>query len=129
MKTLEEVFKKNLKRLRGARTQAAIAEAADIPLRSYQHAESGIIPQGPNRTAITKALGVSTELELFMDPELRAKPSIRAQLFELIAGLNESQAEALLPAFEQALTALSENNVHLQSSEKPNQSPKKKNRV
>lgn len=67
MKTLEEIFRVNLIRLRGSRTQAAIAELAGIPLRSYQHVEStGAIPQGPNRTAIARALAVE-EGELFVD--------------------------------------------------------------
>lgn len=69
MKTIEEIFKKNLIRLRGERTQAKIAEDAGIPLRSYQHVEStGAIPQSPNRRAIAKALGVE-ESDLFVDLE------------------------------------------------------------
>jgi hypothetical protein len=39
-------------------------------LRSYQHAESGIIPQQPNREAIAKALGVTNPNALFIDPTL-----------------------------------------------------------
>lgn len=67
MKTIEEIFRKNLIRLRSDRTQAAIAEAAGVPLRSYQHVEStGAIPQSPNRQAIAKALGVE-EADLFVD--------------------------------------------------------------
>lgn len=67
MKTLEQIFRRNLVRLRGNRTQAVIAEAAGIPLRSYQHVEStGAIPQSPNRLAIAKALGVN-EADLFVD--------------------------------------------------------------
>lgn len=67
MKTIEEIFRKNLIRLRGSRTQALIAELAGIPLRSYQHVEStGAIPQSPNRMAIAKALGVE-EVDLFVD--------------------------------------------------------------
>lgn len=66
MKTIEEVFSDNLRRLRGSRSQAAVAEMADIPLRSYQRAENGDIPHGPNRTAIANALGVQ-ETQLFVD--------------------------------------------------------------
>ena len=67
MKTIEEIFRENLVKLRGRRTQAEVAEAADIPLRSYQHVEStGAIPQSPNRLAIAKALGVH-ESYLFVD--------------------------------------------------------------
>jgi transcriptional regulator with XRE-family HTH domain len=82
LKTLEEVFIHNLKRYRGKRTQAEIAEAAGIPLRSYQHAEGGAIPQGPNRAAIAEALGVQ-ETELFLDPDLTS-PTPR-QALEVIA--------------------------------------------
>ena len=68
MKSLEEIFRANLIRLRGPRTQAAIAELAGIPLRSYQNVEvNGSIPQGPNRRAIANALGVP-ESHLFVDP-------------------------------------------------------------
>lgn len=67
LKSLEEVFKANLLRLRGSRTQADIAELAGIPLRSYQNVEAnGAIPQGPNRKAIAQALGVP-ETHLFVD--------------------------------------------------------------
>lgn len=70
MKTIEEVFIFNLRRLRGSRTQAEIAESAGIPLRSYQRAEYGDIPQGPNRQAIARAFGLDSETALFIDPEL-----------------------------------------------------------
>lgn len=121
LKTLEEVFKDNLKRLRGRRTQAEIAEAAGIPLRSYQHAESGVIPQGPNRTAIARALGASRETELFMDPdlssmdagqalkviarELESRPA-RDPIAERVARLTptaRAQLEAALGAIEESL--------------------------
>lgn len=100
MRTLEEVFKENLKRLRGRRTQAEVAEAAGIPLRSYQHAESGIIPQGPNRTAIAAALGVGRETELFLDQELAGGGSAKARLLELVATFDEDQARAMLSEAE-----------------------------
>lgn len=70
------MFACNLKQLRGRRTQADIAEAANIPLRSYQHAESGIIPQQPNREAIAKAFGVPTNA-LFIDSKLSTGPVVR----------------------------------------------------
>lgn len=68
MKTIEQIFKNNLIRLRGARSQADVAEAAGIPLRSYQRCEYGDIPHGKNRRAIAKALKVP-ESALFVDPE------------------------------------------------------------
>lgn len=89
------MFADNLRRLRGKRTQAEIAEAADIPLRSYQHAESGIIPQGPNRTAIARALGAAGETELFLDPDLRGlSPAV--ELFEMLPTLDDFEAKELL---------------------------------
>lgn len=93
MVTLEEVFKANLKRLRGNRTQAEIAESAGIPLRSYQHAESGIVPQGPNRQAIARALGVQ-ETTLFMDPELSGDAALEAENRQL-KRLNAAQDQQL----------------------------------
>lgn len=87
MKTLEEVFKENLKRLRGARTQSEVAKAAKIPLRSYQHAESGIIPQDPNRQAIAGALGVPDETHLFvnLDAFMPRHPITPQEALEVLA--------------------------------------------
>lgn len=83
MKTLEEIFVENLRRFRGDRTQAEIAERAGIPLRSYQHAEGGAIPQGPNRTAIAQALGVK-ESALFVDFDEFERKAIPQDVLELL---------------------------------------------
>jgi transcriptional regulator with XRE-family HTH domain len=73
VETLEEIFKKNLVRLRRGRTQAEVAELAGIPERSYQNAKlNGVIPQAKNRMAIAKAFGVD-ELDLFVDPDRYVK--------------------------------------------------------
>jgi transcriptional regulator with XRE-family HTH domain len=93
--TIEEVFSRNLKTLRGVRTQAEIAELADIPLRSYQRAEYGEIPQQPNREAIAKAYGVPVN-SLFIDPELRQitpQEAVRV-LAEFVAKTERNEAIA-----------------------------------
>lgn len=66
MKTIEDIFGENLRRLRGERSQAAIAEKAGMHVVSYQRCESGTIPHRPNLEAIIRALGTE-EFELFVD--------------------------------------------------------------
>lgn len=67
MKAIEEIFRANLLRLRGGRTQAIIAELAGLPLPTYRNIEvKGAIPQAPNRGAIARAFGVP-ESHLFVD--------------------------------------------------------------
>jgi len=94
--TIQEIFIANLKRLRGKRTQADIAEAAGIPLRSYQNAEiNGAIPQGPNLAAIASVYGIP-ETHLFVNPAefVRADESLntlRLSLIGRLATLNDRQ--------------------------------------
>lgn len=68
MKTIREVFKNNLKRLRkarGFRNAEAFARAHDIPWGTYQSAEQGkTIPQPETLAKIADALGVF-EVDLF----------------------------------------------------------------
>lgn len=68
LKTIKQIFHRNLRALRGERTQAEIAEAARIPYRTYVESERSVIPQGPTLAAIAKVYGVS-EVALFQDPE------------------------------------------------------------
>lgn len=70
LKTIQEVIEFNLRRLRGKRTQSEVAEAAGIPLRTYQDAEGGHIPRPSTITALSQAFKVS-ETELFLDPDLK----------------------------------------------------------
>ena len=96
MKTIEQTFRENLIRLRGKRTQAQIAEIAGIPTRSYQNAElNGVIPQGPNRQAIARALGVE-ELDLFVDP-LRHSPSRDITVTQALEIVQNALSAALAP--------------------------------
>lgn len=96
--TIREVFVKNLREFRAGRTQAQIAELAGIPLRSYQRAEYGDIPQEDNLKAIARAFGV-TPTRLFLDPALIA-PSMETAL-----GMVGSMV-ALLSKFTPAQRAL-----------------------
>lgn len=86
----------NLRKLRGTRTQAEVAEMAGIPLRSYQNVEiNGAIPQGPNLTAIAKALGVP-ETRLFLDDSLIDRgPGIPRDLLARLAEATDDEIEAL----------------------------------
>lgn len=71
LKTIDEVFAYNLRRLRADRTQSSIAEAAKLSLRSYQALEAGAIPKRRlTRSRLAAALGAETETVLFQDPEL-----------------------------------------------------------
>lgn len=71
---MKEVFAANLRKLRGNRTQAELAELANIPFRTYQNLEGGTYwPEYKNVRAIAAALGVP-ETRLFKDPDLEASP-------------------------------------------------------
>jgi transcriptional regulator with XRE-family HTH domain len=105
VKTIEEVFSENLKRLRGDRTQAYIAELAGVPLRSYQKSEALQLPRPDNRRAIARAFGVS-EAELFLDPALASRPAAvpaKVRLLELIAALDEAKAQFFLSKYDDLL--------------------------
>lgn len=97
MKTIRDVFISNLIRLRGERTQEQVAEGAGIPVRSYQRAEYGEIPQTPNLKAIAKSLGVP-ETHLFVDMEefQPGRPDPRLELLRLIPDLEKDAAATLL---------------------------------
>lgn len=86
VKTIREVFSNNLIRLRGIRTQARIAEIANISLGGYQKAENGTIPQEKTLAKIAKALNVSESI-LFLDPDLSPNPSPERFLDLLKRGL------------------------------------------
>lgn len=98
LETISKVFAENLKSLRGERTQAAVAEAAGLPLRTYQSLEAGVIPRLPRvRQQLARALGVS-ESRLFIDPEYMPKPSKDAalQILRTSLALIERLPERLL---------------------------------
>lgn len=85
--SIEKVFSENLRRLRGERTQAEIAELAGVPLRSYQKAEAEQIPRPENRRALVRAFGLKSETELFVDPDLfpSAPSPTPAEALEVLA--------------------------------------------
>lgn len=93
LKTIKEVFKSNLRRLRGDRTQADMASLAGIPFPSYRAFEYGRIPQGENLAALAAALGVS-ETALFLDPDLVREPTPE-QALEVIRRLVEASKQKL----------------------------------
>jgi transcriptional regulator with XRE-family HTH domain len=91
LKTIKEVFAENLRRLRGDRTQAALSEAADIPLRTLQKWEAGRLPRDEGQLqALATALGVA-ETALFIDASASAEPTPQEALEVL------SRALALAP--------------------------------
>ena len=100
MKTIREVFSANLRRLRGARTQAEMVEAAEIPFVSYQRAENGDIPQRPNLEALAKAHGVP-ETVFFQDPDLLTPQNpldlVLTRLDRIEARLSPPTPQALRP--------------------------------
>lgn len=71
VKTIGEVWALNLRNLRGKKTQAAVAEAADVSLRAYSDMEAGHLPKSQTTiAAIAKALSC-TESVLFQDPDIK----------------------------------------------------------
>lgn len=99
MKTINEVLSFNLRRLRGAASQAKMAEAAGIPLRTYTHMESGNIPQRPNLEAIAKAHSIP-ETHLFVDPDYFPEPTPEEALEILARAIRQPKpADPLLSEF------------------------------
>lgn len=105
LRTLEEVFAENLRKFRGTRTQAELAELVGTPLVTYQRWEAGSIPQGPNRAALIKALGVP-ETHLFVDwesftpKESAGRASLLAEILSFLGTANERQLRLTLDAVE-----------------------------
>lgn len=80
LKTIKQVFASNLRLFRGKRTVEEIAEAADIPYRTYQEMETGRMSRPKNIAAVAKALGVP-ETRLFLDPDLLdVRPTVQTAL-------------------------------------------------
>lgn len=101
MESIEAVFAFNVRHFRGTRTQAQVSEGADIPMRTYQSMEDGVIPKKlDNLLALARFHGVSVT-RFFLDPDLAgsaasARDSLIAELVTAILGLNENQLESLL---------------------------------
>jgi transcriptional regulator with XRE-family HTH domain len=95
VKNIQDVFSANLRRLRGGRTQAEIAESAGVSPATYQRAENGVIPQ--KLADVARALGVA-ETDLFLDPDLipppTATPDAVFELIKLLASLDDPQLAA-----------------------------------
>lgn len=79
MRTLREVFRYNLKKLRrdAGLEQLDFAAQLGIPYSTYQKMESskGSIPQKATIRQIVEALHLSSETVLFLDPDLIKPPS------------------------------------------------------
>lgn len=82
MDTIRDLFSANLRRLRGKRTQADIAEVAKIPFRTYQNMEAGVIPQEATLRAVAQAFGVP-ETTLFQDPNAATIHPAAEEMLEL----------------------------------------------
>lgn len=97
MNTIEEIFSHNCRKFRGNRTQAKMAELAELPFRTYQNCEAGVIPQVETRKALVKAFGLKNELPLFDLPEA---PGISVQdALSVLQGFVENQLKtARIPA-------------------------------
>ena len=70
LETIDKVLSFNVRKYRGKRSQATIADAAGLPLRTYQRYENGVLPRRRSHlVALARALGVN-ETALFLDPDL-----------------------------------------------------------
>jgi transcriptional regulator with XRE-family HTH domain len=88
LKTIREVFKSNLKRLRGRRTKEQLAELAGVAFPTYRNAERGRIPHSGTLKAIARAFGV-TEPALFLDPDLAPKTPSAEEAIKLLEIIGE----------------------------------------
>lgn len=86
-------------------TQEGLAVAAELTKVSIVRIESGDVwPDFKNLQAISSAIGLS--IDDLLDPT-RAPMSAKTQLFQIVATLNEFQAQALLtPAKQAAATSI-----------------------
>lgn len=75
MESLRKVFAYRLKAAKGTRTQAEFAEVLEMSLRTYQELEAGNIPQRKTVAKIVEKLGLKSETELFLDPDLIRPPT------------------------------------------------------
>jgi transcriptional regulator with XRE-family HTH domain len=120
--SIREVFSWRLKRLRGDKTQEEFSARLGIPLRSYQNMEAGNVPQHKSLYRLVEKLALKSETELFQDPD-RENPKLR--LFELVARLDENQAEALLAHANDILASLKIEAEALSSSDSSKRQPDK----
>lgn len=70
LENINKVFAFNLRKHRGKRTQAEIAEAVGLSLRGYQRLEKGTIPRTRRLTAQLAVVLRVPETALFLDPDL-----------------------------------------------------------
>lgn len=94
MDSIRKVFSYRLKELRGDLTQEAFSEKIGFKLRTYQSFEAGVVPQKETLAELVKKLGLRSETELFLDPDL-TQPS-QAQALEVIT--KALRGPALAPA-------------------------------
>lgn len=81
--------------VRGDRTQAEMAEALGMPLRTYQRLEGAErFPQEATLEQITAKLGVSEE-SLFRIPKSKESPLL-AEIIAILPALDQPQLESLL---------------------------------
>ncbi len=85
MNSIRDVFAHNLRQIRKGRklTQNQFAEAIRIPLSTLQKYEGGTIPQEESLRELVAKLGVASETELFLDPDLIAHPDPESALAAL----------------------------------------------
>lgn len=113
LKTIQEVFAFNLKRLRGERTQQKMAEVCGVAYPSYQRMEAGDIPQRPNLEKLAKGFGVP-ETALFKDPDL-ARPTPEEALLVLAEAIRGRQVSEKLQPIITDLDAIGDDEEKLRT--------------
>lgn len=86
------------------------------------------MPQKETLAQIVKELELHSETVLFLDPDLAGKMPPRAQLFELLAPIDDHEAELLLPGVRALMTGLPGQKMELEPHQERGQSPKKADR-
>lgn len=71
-------------------TQNLFAEAIKIPLSTLQKYEAGTIPQDASLKELVAKLGLVTETQLFLDPDLVKEPTSK-QALAVITKIIEGQ--------------------------------------
>lgn len=87
LETINKVFAFNVRRLRGNASQSEIADLAEMPLRTYQRYEAGVLPRKKRHLmALCRALKTA-ETALFRDPDLLMSPEEALHVLRRALGL------------------------------------------
>lgn len=127
MRTIREVWLKNLREKIGEKPYLkGISKESKIPYRSLQNILKGTIPQGPHLARLASYLGLRSETELFLDPDLIPGAPVddlsarRLAVITALASMDDPEFADVLDGLEAALEPFLKRSavIHSKRSEK-----------